>query len=145
MTFWSSDEHEVTWLFEKSISLLSQGLWLINLVGCWLSSPTSCFNFFKRHSYSSYSNSNDKGNYETLKTSDTIINNGKLTRSPSTSAAFKGKFFPYLKWKKRITATRTIRAQFFVLKSHVMYEFSALNQKIISLPENLEKAINDMN
>lgn len=40
---------------------------------------------------------------------------------------------------------RTIRAQFFVLKNHVMYEFSVLNQKIISLPENYKKAINDMN
>ena len=39
---------------------------------------------------------------------------------------------------------RKIRAQSSVLKSHVMCEFSALNQKISSLSENFEKAVNDM-
>ena len=39
---------------------------------------------------------------------------------------------------------RKIRAQSSVLKNHVMCEFSALNQKICSLSENLEKAVNDM-
>ena len=34
--------------------------------------------------------------------------------------------------------------QFSVLKSHVMCELSSLNQKISSLSENLEKAVNDM-
>ena len=37
---------------------------------------------FKIYSYSSYSNSNDKGNYRTLKIPDALINDGKLTRSP---------------------------------------------------------------
>ena len=39
---------------------------------------------------------------------------------------------------------RNIRVQFSVLKSHVMCELSSLNQKISSLSENLEKAVNDM-
>ena len=39
---------------------------------------------------------------------------------------------------------KNIKAQFSVLKSHVICEFSVLNQKISSLPENLQKAINDM-
>ena len=34
--------------------------------------------------------------------------------------------------------------QFFVLKSHVMCELWSLNQKISSLSENLENAVNDM-
>ena len=34
---------------------------------------------------------------------------------------------------------RNIRAQFSVLKSHVMCEFPTLNQKISSLSENLRK------
>ena len=38
---------------------------------------------------------------------------------------------------------RNIRAQFSVLKNHVLCEFLALNQKISSLCENLEKAVND--
>ena len=39
---------------------------------------------------------------------------------------------------------RNIGVQFSVLKSHVMCELSSLNQKISSLSENLEKAVNDM-
>ena len=39
---------------------------------------------------------------------------------------------------------RIIRAQFSFLKSHVISEFSASNQKISSLSENLEKAVNDV-
>ena len=39
---------------------------------------------------------------------------------------------------------RNIRVKFSVLKSHVMCELSSLNQKISSLSETLEKAVNDM-
>ena len=39
---------------------------------------------------------------------------------------------------------RNIRALFSVLKSHVMCEISALNQKISSRSENIENAGNDM-
>ena len=39
---------------------------------------------------------------------------------------------------------RNIRVQFSLLKSHAMCELSSLNQKISSLSENLEKAVNDM-
>ena len=39
---------------------------------------------------------------------------------------------------------KNIRVQFSVLKSHVMCELSSLNQKISSLSENLEIAVNDM-
>ena len=39
---------------------------------------------------------------------------------------------------------RNIKVQFSVFKSHVMCEISSFNQKISSLSENLEKAVNDM-
>ena len=38
---------------------------------------------------------------------------------------------------------RNIRAQFSVLKSHAMREFSALNQKLSSLSKNPDKIVND--
>ena len=39
---------------------------------------------------------------------------------------------------------RSIRVRISVLKSHVMFELSSLNQKISSLSKNLERTINDM-
>ena len=36
VTLWSSDQDEVMWLLEKSVSLFSWGLLLMNLAGCWL-------------------------------------------------------------------------------------------------------------
>ena len=36
MTLWSGDQLEFRWQIEKVISLFSQDLWVLNLLGCWL-------------------------------------------------------------------------------------------------------------
>ena len=36
MTFWSHNQLEVVWQFQKFISPFSQDLWPQNLAGCWL-------------------------------------------------------------------------------------------------------------
>ena len=45
MTLWSRDQREVSWQIEKSLSLLSQDLWPLNLTRCWHQRRASHTNF----------------------------------------------------------------------------------------------------